>query len=100
MTSLSVIESIHQELTLLDLFYKMTHQQLEYLSGMKRDLIILENHRKLIERLKSKDTKIIIFDEFLDYPDSSIEQVKCFKDFHSRSDISIKIGWIKISSLS
>ena len=44
---------------------------------------------KLIERLKSKDTKIIIFDEFLDYPDNSIEQVKCFKDFHSRSDIII-----------
>ena len=44
---------------------------------------------KLIERLKSKDAKIIIFDEFLDYPDNSIEQVKCFKDFHSRSDIII-----------
>ncbi len=44
---------------------------------------------KLIERLKSKDTKIILFDEFLDYPDNSIEQVKCFKDFHSRSDIII-----------
>ena len=43
----------------------------------------------MIERLKSKDAKIIIFDEFLDYPDNSIEQVKCFKDFHSRSDIII-----------